>query len=455
MSGSSAELNAFLEQYPDTRMLELLQPDMNGMLRGKRVARDGFEKVFTKGINNCAGNSLLDSKGEPFTRIPYGLADGDPDIYYRAVGGTLAPVPWALSPSGQVMLSGFNEDGSPFWGDPRQVLKDAIEPLEELGLTPVTAVELEFYLVEQRDGELVPRMSTIPGTAMRQDGSQYGSLEDLRDVDPFLAELDQTCRQQGLPAGTALSEFAPGQLEINLHHVADPLKACDHAVLLKRAVKAVAERHELAACFMAKPFAELAGSGMHLHVSLLDVDGDNVFAGTSRDGDFSDQLRFAVGGLLKTMAEGMAIFAPNANSYRRLQPKLYVPLTPNWGLNHRGVAVRLPLAEDRDKRLEHRVAGADANPYLVMAAVLAGIHHGLTRQTEPGEMVPQGAIIEEEITLPVRWEAALSAFDNGAVLRTYLGEQYAQVFATGRGEECDRFHSQVSNRDYEWYLRSV
>ena len=220
-------------------------------------------------------------------------------------------------------------------------------------------------------------------------------------------------------------------------------------------MKAVAQRHGLGASFMAKPFAEFAGCSLHIHVSLKDKAGRNVFSGKTADGAFSDTLRHAVGGLAATMAEGMAIFAPNANSYRRYRPGLFVPLTPNWGINHRGVALRVPLSGPEDTRIEHRPGGADGNPYLVMAAVLAGIHHGITNKCEPGPMIRPGEVIEEKITLPLRWEAALDAFEAGTVLPRYLGERYHRIFAACRREECDRVHSQITDRDYEWYLRAV
>ncbi|MGH8315831.1 MAG: glutamine synthetase family protein, partial [Steroidobacterales bacterium] len=295
----------------------------------------------------------------------------------------------------------------------------------------------------------------IPGTRLRQDGPQYGSMEDVEDVDPFLAELFTISAAQNIPAGATLKEFSPGQFEVNLHHVASAELACDHAALLKRAVKAVARRHGMGASFMAKPFEDAAGCSLHVHVSLLDKSGRNVFAGARPDQPYSDTLRHAVGGLATTMAESMAIFAPTANSYRRYRPGLFVPLTPNWGLNHRGVSLRSPLAGPEDTRIEHRPGGADGNPYLVMAAILAGIHHGITNRCDPGAPVAPGAVIEEKITLPVRWEAALDAFDSGTVLPNYLGEHYHGLFAACRREECDRFHAQITDRDYEWYLRAI
>ena len=263
---------------------------------------------------------------------------------------------------------------------------------------------------------------------------------------------------QKVPATAALSEFSAGQFEINLHHVKDPVTACDHGAMLKRLVKGTALKHDLGAAFMAKPFAGESGNGLHVHVSLLNEAGENVFAGPAGAPRpaLSQTLRHAIGGLQQTMADAMAIFAPNANSYRRLQPRSFAPLTPSWGYNHRAVALRVPVCDSKNTRIEHRVAGADANPYLVVAALLAGIHHGIANRCEPTEMVAEGAMIDEqEATLPRRWEAALDRFKRSEILPEYLGEEFCRVFEIMRRNECERFHEQVGNLDYEWYLRSV
>jgi len=184
------------------------------------------------------------------------------------------------------------------------------------------ATELEFYLIEHDGDSFKPRLPNIPGSSLPQGGHQYASFDDLESVGDFLTDLDSFCNAQNIPAGATLSEYSPGQFEINLNHIDDPILACDHALLLKRAVKAAARKNGLAATFMAKPFQEHAGNGLHIHTSLLDADGRNVFAGTSKDGEFSDTLRHAIGGLAAIMAESMAVFAPNANSYRRYCPRV-------------------------------------------------------------------------------------------------------------------------------------
>jgi len=449
------ELQEFLQRFPDTQQLELLQPDMLGILRGKRVMRDEFAKPFGSGLNFCGATVLLDALGQTFERIVNGGRDGDPDAISTAVPGSLAPVPWAEVPTAQVLLAMADSAGKPFFADPRQVLRRAMRPLQELGLAAVAATELEFYLLEPDGDRPVPRVGRIPGTRQDQVGPQYGAMEDVENVDPFLTELYSVCRAQNIPAGATLKEFSPGQFEVNLHHVENAELACDHAVLLKRAVKAAAKRHGLGASFMAKPFAEWAGCSLHVHVSLKDAGGRNVFASKDPAQPVSATLRHAIGGLAATMAESMAIFAPTANSYRRFRPGLFVPLAPNWGRNHRGVALRIPLSALEDTRVEHRPGGADGNPYLVMAAILAAIHHGITHKLEPGPMVEPGTVIDEKAELPLRWEAALDAFAAGKVLPEYLGQRYHELYASCRREECDRFHALVTDRDYEWYLRAV
>jgi glutamine synthetase len=451
----SGELQKFLNSAPDTELVEILAPDMNGILRGKRISPDDFGKPFGSGINYCASSVVMNTKGEAFEGISQGNTDGDPDVIGHAVPGTLSVVPWASVPSGQVLLELAAMDGSPHFLDPRNVLRNALKPLTDMGLHPVIATEMEFYLIEHDGTDFMPRMPRIPGSDLPQDGLQFSTLDDLVEVDPFLVALADCCKKQNIPAGAALAEYSPGQFEVNLHHVDDPMLACDHAVLLKRAVKAVAGQNDLAATFMAKPFSDIAGSGMHVHVSLLDESGNNVFAGTSADGAFSDTLRHAIGGMEAAMDESMAIFAPNANSYRRYGRNSYVPSTPNWGPNHRDLSLRIPLASEKNTRVEHRVAGADANPYLVVAAILAGIHHGISNKCDPGVMIQPGTEVDGTVTLPCRWEASLDAFEAGRILPDYLGAEYHRIFAICRREECDSFHSEITNRDYEWYLRAV
>ncbi len=451
----SQELEKFLEQYPETRFIDAIAPDMNGIPRGKRVEADEFAKLFGSGSNFCAASTTMTVMGDACDDVTYGAHDGDPDVKSVAVAGSLAPVPWAALPTAQCLIELCEFDGTPFFLDPRNVLRRVLARLHEQGLYPVMATELEFYLVEHDGKTFRPRLPRLPGMDVQQTGTQFASFDDLDDVEPFLTDLDAFCSAQNIPAGAALSEYSPGQYEVNLSHVDDPALACDHAILLKRAVKAAARKNGLMATFMAKPFQDYAGSGMHMHISMLDGDGKNVFAGKSEDGDFSDTLRHAIGGMAAAMPESMAVFAPNANSFRRYAPGFYVPASPNWGPNHRELSMRLPVATQKNRRVEHRVAGADANPFLVVAAVLAGMHHGIANQVDPGPMTPERSETEYQITLPVRWQKALDVYQAGEILPGYFGKEYHRVYGVCRREESNLFHAEVTDRDYAWYLRAV
>lgn len=452
---SDKELKHYLAQNPDTLYMELMVADMNGILRGKRAPLHDLPKAFKNGVNFCAATVSLDPLGSTFANVPFGGIDGDPDVRARIVPGSLAPVPWAALPTGQAMLELSELDGTSYYLDAREVLKRALQPLKDLGLKPVMATELEFYLVEHDGEKFTPRFPRMPGSNLPQKGPQYALLDDLNDLDEFLATVHRYCAIQNVPAGAAMSEFSPGQFEINLQHVDDPLRACEHALLLKRIVKAAARQHGMDATFMAKPFQGIPGSGLHVHCSLLDKDGNNVFAGQSRDGAFSDTLRHAIGGLAQLMPQSMALFAPNANSYKRFQLGVFAPVDANWGFNHRAVSLRIPLSGPINTRVEHRVSGADANPYLVTAALMAGLHYGITNQCEPGKMVKPREVIEEKVSLPIRWPRALDKFASGAILPDYLGERFCEIFVACRREEEDRFHAEVTNSDYDWYLRSA
>jgi glutamine synthetase len=209
---------------------------------------------------------------------------------------------------------------------------------------------------------------------------------------------------------------------------------------------------------MAKPFEEDAGCGLHVHMSIVDKNGQNYFSeGKDKMAlpPFSARLRHAVGGLLKIMPEATLIGAPNANSYRRLRPDMFAPVEPNWGVNHRVVSIRIPESDARNLRFEHRTSGADANPYLVMAAIVASVHHGLKNKIDPGVMVEQGAHIRPKLKIPNRWEAAIDKFSRSKVLPDYLGKDYCRYYAMNRRAEEQKFHNVVSQLDFDWYLRAV
>ena len=454
----SFSIQSYLDQHPDMTALEILTPDMNGMFRVKRIPRDEAPTFFEKGLTGPGTMHLMNSLGDMAITPRVGRLNGDPDRAMKAVPATLTPIPWLASETHQVLSTWEELDGQPLPFDPRVVLARALKPLTDMGLKVVAATELEFYLLEQHDGDRPKaRLGRVGGTALRQQGIQYANSEDMQELDPFFEAVRKACEVQNLPATTAHLEFSEGQLEINLHHIDDVITACDHAVLLKRLIKGVAHEQGMAATFMAKPWEEHAGNGLHIHVSLYDEQGNNIFADPDSDQTppMSDKLRHAIGGLQATMAECMAIFAPNGSSYKRIRPDHFAPVGVNWGYNHRDLALRIPVSNAKNLRIEHRVAGADANPYLVMACILMGLHHGLTQALEPSEMIQEATLMEgQPVTLPLYWPQALELFDGSKLLPEYLGKNYCTLYSDVRWDECEQYHGRINEVDLAWYLRS-
>jgi glutamine synthetase len=445
------QAHAWLTRHPQVRSVDLLLPDQMGIPRGKRVTVAELEGVHRNGLLLPASMFALDVLGGTVQATGLGFDEGDADRVCLPVPGSLAIVPWLGGEVAQMQVAMYDHDRSPFFGDPRHALERVVARLREMDLRPVMAVELEFYLVDRErtaDGCVQPPRQ--PLTGRREHKTQINSMQELEEYSTVLTAIDAAARAQELPTGTVLAEYGPGQFEVNLHHVDDALLACDHAIRLKRLVKGVALQHGMEATFMPKPYRDHAGSGAHLHVSMVDADGRNVFADDDPAG--SPALRHAIGGLAATINDTMAVCAPTANSYRRFQPEAYVPLNPSWSVNNRGVAFRVPHGPPASRRVEHRVAGADANPYLLAAMVLAGIHLGLARKLDPGPVLAGNAYRDTTPTIPLSWPEALAAFERSDFARDYLGERFARLYAQTRRGEMQDFSSYVSALEYSWYL---
>ena len=453
------ELEQFLTANPEIQVLELLMPDLSGILRAKRIHLSEFGRLFNGSFLTPRSAPLLGVRGDWYDEIPLAEMGGDPDQIIRPVAGTLSLVPWYDSPVAQVLVAYTQDDGTLDWVDPRQPLQSVLARFKKAGLSATVATELEFYLLANSDEDRpVPLRGNIPGTAMQQEGIQYCMADDLFDCDAFLNAVRIASELQGVPLTTVHSEFSPGQWEINTHHQQDAVLAGTHALLLRRIVKGVARKHGLGATFMAKPFADIAGSGMHIHASIYDSEGANIFADANPVDPprLMPRLRHAVAGLGALLDESMLCLAPHPNSYRRFRAGALAPSGRSWGYDHREVALRVPRSSEHNRRIEHRVAGADANPYLALAAVLAGIHYGLEQQLQPGDPIPREADLStDETTLPKRLDAAIALFANSDVLPTYLGSEFTAIYEAIRQGESNAYHAQVPDLDYAWYLRAV
>ncbi len=329
-SAFQREVKKYLERYPLTQHVDVLLTDLNGSFRGKRIPVGGLSKL-EKGCYFPASVFAMDILGNVVEEAGLGQELGEPDHVCVPVPGTLTPSAADPQYIAQVLLTMLDEDGTPFDVEPRNVLNRVWQRLRQRGLSPVVAVELEFYLIDrQRDAEGYLQPPCAPGTQERNTQSQVYSVDNLNHFADVLSEIDELARLQGIPADGAVAEASPGQFEVNLHHTDDVLQACDHALALKRLVRMVAENHNMQATFMAKPYEEHAGSGMHVHISMLNAQGNNVFA--DDDGEDSVLLKQALAGMIALMPSSMALLAPNVNAYRRFQPGMYVPTQASWGI---------------------------------------------------------------------------------------------------------------------------
>jgi glutamine synthetase len=444
----SSPLLKFLEENPGIETVELVLSDLNGIYRGKWVPVSGAVKLLEGQFKIPLTAVSPDIWGRDVPSLCEKTGDGDGIC--EAIEESARLLPWLPRPTAQVFLQLNLEDGTPWEFDPRVILKKVFSKYQALGLTPVCAPELEFYLFEEgRDSDGKPKIPKTRANGKCQIGGQLYSTEVMQETAALMHEIREACKFMSVPLDGLLKELAPGQYELNLHHVDNPLQAADNAQLLKQVIKSVARKHGYIASFMAKPFGNRDGNGFHTHVSIRDDDGNNIFDdGTERG---SDLLRNAIAGLADVMADSMLIFAPHLNSWRRLQRGVHGPLAPTWGYENRYVAMRIPNGEGAARRIEHRIAGADANAYLSLAVILAGILHGIEHKMEAA--APSAAGLEKpEAVLPASWDAALQTFRNSEFIANHLGSDFRLAFSEIKQAEQDEFSAAVSALEYDTCL---
>lgn len=442
------EAATFLAEHPDVKHLDAFIVELSGNPAGKRYPVDDLPKLFKNGSQLCGGTYTLDVLGNCADPLGYGFSDGDPDADIYPVPGTLQMMPWSDIPRAQVLMRMFQAGTeTPMWFEPRHVLQTVVDRFSADGLCPVQALELEFYLTdpERAPGE-TPKTPISPLTGSREGAGRVFRLDILDEYGDVLDAIEANCHAQGLPAQAVSSEYGPAQFEINLIHTDDPLKAADDAALMRRCVMETARAKGYRATFMAKPFDGQSGNGLHIHVSVLDKNGDNIF------GADEARLGHAVAGLQAAMAESMAVFAPHVNAFRRFEANNFTPVTTDWGDNNRSMAFRIPASDSNNKRIEHRIAGADANPYLTLAAVLAGVHHGLTHRLEPTEKASGNAGEAMDENLPFTLWEALDRLKGAPILTEYFGADYVEMYRTVKAAEFRDFMATILPREYDWYL---
>jgi glutamine synthetase len=444
------DIVGWLAQNEQVEVLHTAVCDLNGIMRGKRIPIQQARRIVEGGIRMPLSIVGVDVWGEDIVGNPLVYSGGDTDGICNPTGRGALPINWTTRPSAMIPLWLFQDAQTPFLGDPRQALALVVRRYAELGLQPVVATELEFYLVDPDADSAVAPIS--PYTGKRLDSDAILSLDELEDFGEFFREVYQQCETQNVPADTAVAENGVGQFEINLLHTS-PLKAADDAVLFKRIVKGVARKHKLVATFMAKPYGMRSGNGFHVHFSLDDSEGNNVFDDGTDSG--SEIMHHAVGGLLAAMAESTLLFAPHFNSYRRLRPDTHAPSAISWGYENRTTAVRIPGGNPKSRRIEHRVAGADANPYLVVAGILGAALAGIQDEIKPPKPFVGRAYSERLPKLPADWASAVNAFEDGAMIQRIFDPVLQSMFVACKRQEIAGFASQVTDLEFSAYLEVV
>lgn len=444
-------MHEWLIENPHIRTIRVAASDLNGVARGKRMPVRFADKVASDGTRFPMSVLNLDIWGEDIDDSPLVMETGDRDGVLTPTERGFMPMPWLENPSALLPIWMYHEDGRPYMGDPRHALAAVEKRFKDRGLTPVVAVELEFFLIDDAGNRL--RVPMSPRSGKRRVAGEILSLRALDQFDAFFSELYDACEVMDIPADTAISEAGLGQFEINLMHQADALKAADDAWLFKMLVKGMARKHGFAASFMAKPYEDYAGNGLHMHFSVLDDQGNNIFDDGSATG--SAMMRHAVNGCLNGMPGSTLVFAPHANSYARFVPGAHAPTGIAWAYENRTAAIRIPSGPAPARRIEHRLAGGDVNPYLSIAAVLGAAMNGIEDAVDPAAPITGNAYAQDLPSVPMTWEAAIDAFENDAQTARIFAPELIRNFVMTKRQEA-RFMAELSLEEQtEIYLDTV
>ena len=446
----SLAIDGLLAAHPDIRQVEILSTDVCGHFFGKRYPIDKLASFARDGLAMPASMFVLNTLGEPLDGIYYGVDDGDPDAHFSLVPGSLCVNDWGNNRRAQVLATTCGAE-SPAWFEPRYILQKVVDSFAAREWRPTVAFELEFYLFDgKRDSRGLLRVARNPKTG-RKDTATVLSSTRVADFEAVIDDIVRACELQHIDTGAISSELGPGQFEINFNHHDDTLRAADETCLFKRTVIEVAKKHGFIASFIAKPLLDQAGKGLAASTlaNIVDRQGRNIFA---RKDSAHPRLHHAIAGLLRTMPAAMSFWAPNVNSYRRYRGGIScAPVSLTWGEENRTVAFRIPLAKNGAWRVENRVPGADANPYLAMAVTLAGMLHGIDGELDPGAATAE-AVTGRDDNLPLNMADALAATRASEALAGILGAEFVDLYCRHREAEVAAFDNFIGAREYDWYL---
>ena len=441
-----------LRVYPDVRTIRVAAADLNGQARGKRVPARFADKIVKDGTRFPLSVLNLDIWGEDIDDSPLVFEQGDQDGILKPTERGFMPMPWLEAPTALLPIWMFRENGTPYEGDPRHALAQVVQRFKAHGLTPVCAIELEFFLIDDSGKTL--QVPPSPRSGKRRKAAETLSIRALDVFDTFFTDLYDACEAMDIPADTSTSETGLGQFEVNLMHCDDALRAADDAWLFKMLVKGLARRHGFAASFMAKPYPEYSGSGLHTHFSLLDEAGRNVFDSGGPKG--TAQLKQAVAGCMNAMRDSTLIFAPHQNSYERLIPGKHAPTAVCWGYENRTAAIRIPAGNPSARRIEHRVAGGDVNPYLMLAAILGAALDGIEKEMEPASPIVGNAYAVDGLPqIAEDWETAIDALEQSTIVPRFLHPELIKNLISTKRQELHYLGELSDSEKIELYLDTV
>jgi len=432
--------------------IECLVPDMSGIARGKilptRKFLDSYQNETLRLPQSIFGQTVT---GDYIDESDV-LTETEPDIILVPDLETMRMVPWYDEPTAQVICDAVNRDGTPVSFAPRSVLRRILALYEEQGWYPVVAPELEFFLAAKNIDADYPLEPPIGASGRQERGRQSYSIDAVNEFDNIFEDMYDFCEAQEIDIDTLIHEAGAAQVEINFNH-GQPLELADQAFLFKRTVRQCALRHGVYATFMAKPYEHEPGSAMHIHQSIVDKQGRNLFS--SRNGRDTKLFHHHIGGLQKHLPTAMALIAPNVNSYRRIVKWNAAPINTHWAVENRTVGLRVPISDGKSRRVENRVPGADANPYLAIAASLACGYLGMVNELKPSKPKEGVAYESRGFALPKHLLDALSKMHSNRELKEVMGEDFVTIFLEVKDVEYNAYQQVISAWEREHLLLNV
>ncbi|SFX07003.1 glutamine synthetase family protein [Marinospirillum alkaliphilum] len=446
------DLENWLHEHRITEV-ECVISDITGIARGKISPVSKF--ITEKGMRLPEGLLLQTVTGDYVEDdVYYSLLDpADIDMHCHPDPEALYLIPWAQEPTAQVIHDCYDRDGNPQELSARNQLKRVLKLYEEQGWKPIVSPEMEFYLTKRVADPDFPLQPPIGRSGREETGRQSFSIDAANEFDPLFEDMYDWCEIQGLDIDTLIHEEGTAQMEINFRH-GDPLQLADQVLIFKRTMREAALKHGVVATFMAKPITREPGSAMHLHQSVVDANtGISVF--TNPDGSMSDLFLYHLGGLQKYIPEALPLFAPNVNSFRRFLPDTSAPVNVEWGMENRTCGLRIPESDAQNRRVENRLAGADANAYLAIAASLLCGYMGMIEKVQPSPPVQGRAYERRNLRLPFTLEAALERMEQCQKLRDYMGNKFIEGYIAVKRTENENFKQVISSWEREFLLLSV